>query len=380
MPWGTRMAASTTPATRSERNQRRSYPRRARTPGTALPTHDLPSVTVIEPRVLRRRSLRRQNLGGRGGAPVKDAWLPSTRRVGHRPGSGPRPDSVPPMPSSPNQGDAEFLGLTATEDDPGHCSMTVVDRLARFDGRLYGGAAIAASIAAAEVVSGRTAVWMTTQFVSTTELGTDVDITAEVLAPGKRTNQVRVTGTGPDGQVVFASLGATGHRRPDGITGEFERGPTVTPPDEAHPWTNPFSAVARAAGIDVGNVTPPKRGFATSVDMREPDILDHPDPGVGRVCLWVRRRDRQPITPAVAGYMADMVPMSIAHALGEMVGGTSLDNTIRIGSFTDTEWVLLDLRPHLAAGGYGHGVAHVWSEDGQLLATASQTASMFRFD
>jgi acyl-CoA thioesterase len=94
----------------------------------------------------------------------------------------------------------------------------------------------------------------------------------------------------------------------------------------------------------------------------------------------VRRRDQRPITPAVAAYIADMVPMGIAHAVGELVGGISLDNTIRIGSFVDTEWVLLDLRPHLAFGGYGHGAVHVWSEGGRLLATASQTASMFRVD
>ena len=60
--------------------------------------------------------------------------------------------------------------------------------------------------------------------------------------------------------------------------------------------------------------------------------------------------------------------------------GTSLDNSIRVGEFVDTEWVLLDLRPHLAAGDYGHGTVHVWSEDRRLLATASQTASMMRFD
>ena len=33
MPWGTRMAASTSPATRSERSHRFSYPRAAPTPG-----------------------------------------------------------------------------------------------------------------------------------------------------------------------------------------------------------------------------------------------------------------------------------------------------------------------------------------------------------
>lgn len=48
--------------------------------------------------------------------------------------------------------------------------------------------------------------------------------------------------------------------------------------------------------------------------------------------------------------------------------------TIRLGSFEETEWILLDLRPHFAAGGYGHGVAQVWSENSHLLAAASQTA------
>ena len=45
-----------------------------------------------------------------------------------------------------------------------------------------------------------------------------------------------------------------------------------------------------------------------------------------------------------------------------------------------TEWVLLDLRPHLSTGGFGHGVAHAWTPDGHLLATASQTAAMRPFD
>jgi acyl-CoA thioesterase len=121
-------------------------------------------------------------------------------------------------------------------------------------------------------------------------------------------------------------------------------------------------------------------GFITVVEMRHAPVTAHPDAGRGRVCLWVRRKDGTPITPALAAYLADMVPMSIARACGVVAGGTSLDNTIRIGSFVESEWVLIDLRPHLAVGDYGHGAAHVWSEDGHLMATASQTASMLHFD
>jgi acyl-CoA thioesterase len=279
------------------------------------------------------------------------------------------------------QSDADFLGLRAG-DGPGRFDFTVENHLSRLDGRLYGGTAIAVSITAAELVSERQALWMTTQFVSTAPQGAVVSVLAEVLAPGRRTNQVRVTGTNADGEVVFASLGATGHPRADGgLEGEFESPPRVQPPDEAEPWESPFTGLLQFAEGELTLPPLPKGvGFTTVLEMRGPTILEHPDPGPGRLCLWVRRRDRQPITPAVAAYIADMVPLSVAYACETVAGGTSLDNSMRIGRFVDTEWILIDLRPHLAIGNYGHGAAHIWSEDGHLLATASQTASMIQFD
>ena len=60
--------------------------------------------------------------------------------------------------------------------------------------------------------------------------------------------------------------------------------------------------------------------------------------------------------------------------------GTSLDNAMRFGGATTSEWVLLELDPHLASGGYGHGGLFVWSPDGRLLATGSQTAALLLFD
>jgi acyl-CoA thioesterase II len=139
--------------------------------------------------------------------------------------------------------------------------------------------------------------------------------------------------------------------------------------------------MARGAGIDPTLLPlPAGAGFSAAVELRHPEVTHHPDPGPGRVCVWARRTDGGPVTAAVAAYLADMVPMAVARAHGVVAMGTSLDNTIRIGAFTTSEWVLIDLRPHLAAGGYGHGVAHVWSESGHLMATASQTAVMRPFD
>jgi acyl-CoA thioesterase II len=287
-----------------------------------------------------------------------------------------------PDPSDPDRhdGDAAFLGLSG-DPGQGRFRFVVEDRLSRMDGRLYGGTAIAVSIAAAQQVTGRPALWMTTQFVSTAEHGAAIDVAVEVLAPAKRTNQVRVTGSDAGGSIVFASLGATGHHRPDGLSGTFERPPTVTPPADSEAWSSPFAGMAEAAGVEVPVPRfPSGTGFNAVVEIRRAGIVSHPDPGPGRICLWVRRRDREPVTAALAAFLADMVPLSVAHACGVVAGGTSLDNSIRVGTFVETEWVLLDLRPHLAAGDYGHGTAHIWSEDGSLLATASQTASMRRFD
>ena len=273
--------------------------------------------------------------------------------------------------------DADFLGLVDA-GSPGHFTFEVQNHLARLDGHLYGGTAIAVSITAAELVSERTALWMTTQFVATAPPRATVSVHAEVLAPGRRTNQVRVTGTDEEGRTMFASLGATGHHKPDGLHGVFERPPVVERPEDSERWVNPVVGVLRKAGYDGGLPDlPADAGFGAAIEFRGPAIHEHPDPGPGRICLWLRRHDGVPVTAALAAFMADFVPLSLAHACGVMAGGVSLDNTIRIGAVEPTEWVLLDLRPHLAVGGYGHGAVQIWTEDGHLLATASQSASLF---
>lgn len=281
----------------------------------------------------------------------------------------------------PVQSDLDLLGLVAN-GDPGRYRFVVEPHLSRPDARLYGGTAIAVSVAAAEAVTGRQALWMTTQFVATIAEGQPVDVHTEVLAPGRRTNQVRVTGTGPDGATVFASLGATGAPRDDGLDGAFEQMPVAGAPEEAPTWKSPFSALAEASGTDV-DATVGKMslnaGMGQLIELRTATIESHPDPGPGRVAIWARRRDGVAITPTMAAFIADMIPLAVAHAFGVVAGGTSLDNTMRYGRFEPTEWVLLDLRAHGAVGSYGHGLAHLWSPDGVWLGTASQTASMRSF-
>lgn len=97
------------------------------------------------------------------------------------------------------------------------------------------------------------------------------------------------------------------------------------------------------------------------------------------MALWARMRE-MPQTRPTLGFLADMVPAGVMRALGKVGAGTSLDNAMRFGATPGTEWILLDLDPHLASGGYLHGAARVWSSDGTLLAVASQTAKLIVWD
>jgi len=52
---------------------------------------------------------------------------------------------------------------------------------------------------------------------------------------------------------------------------------------------------------------------------------------------------------------------------------------LRVARLVPTEWVLCDIHIHALAHGFGQGLAHLWAEDGTLLATASQSISVRRW-
>ena len=103
------------------------------------------------------------------------------------------------------------------------------------------------------------------------------------------------------------------------------------------------------------------------------EIEGNPAPD-GRSLLWARMPDLLELSSGAAlAILGDYVPFGIGQALGRMGGGNSLDNTLRVYRLVPTTWVLLDIRIHAVAHGFGHGVVHLWAEDGTLLATASQS-------
>ena len=262
----------------------------------------------------------------------------------------------------------QFLALQVDED-PTRSRYDLVSHLARTDGALYGGTALAASLQAFEVATGRPALWCTTQFSASTAMGARIDQTVEVLAEGRNVAQLRLSAS-TEGRLLYSALGATGLPR-SGPAGEAEgTGPAmpevVSPADaEVREWHT---------GAEVG--------FSTITEFRQ--VPYPPDPVTGdvrpgRVAMWARMPGETRHTPSTLAFLADMVPIAICHAAGVAGAGTSLDNTLRVAHLVESEWVLLDLEGHIARGGYGHGAVHVWSEDGVLMATGSQTSPLIVF-
>ena len=95
--------------------------------------------------------------------------------------------------------------------------------------------------------------------------------------------------------------------------------------------------------------------------------------GTGRSALWARLPETLDMSAGALAILGDYVPFGVGQSLGRMAGGNSLDNTLRIVRLVPTRWVLVDIRIQAVANGFGHGIAHLWAEDGTLLATASQS-------
>jgi acyl-CoA thioesterase len=269
-----------------------------------------------------------------------------------------------PAPAS----DLEFLGLEVLDAER---STFVLERhLVRPDGRLYGGTAVAVAVMLAEQATDRTPIWTTVQFVrADTHLGDRIDCRTEVVNLGRRTAQVRVTGS-IDGVEVFCALGATGNHKPGGMAGVMETPPRVLPPDASPRYKFKLPTHLAAQGIDIDASGGLGGANEIRIAVADEDYAFERD----QVLLWTRIPGRE-ATPAILGFLSDLAPIAVIKACGASGGGSSIDNTLRFATgASDGEWLLAQIVPKFAVGGYATGSVYLWSESGRLLGTASQTS------
>jgi acyl-CoA thioesterase len=256
--------------------------------------------------------------------------------------------------------DRELLELEVSEDGRDATVKLSDIHMAPF-GRMYGGAGTALASAVIEAATGRRLVWVTTQFIGACGQGDGLHLRAEVLAAGRRTSQVQVRAHAGS-RLIFQALGAAGEAAsgiPDGTAIPDRTVPAL--PDVPPPGDCPLMPM------------PPGPGFFGLAEQRYASART-----ASPHRWWIRLPGRRLTRPALLGLAADFVPGMVMRGIGEPGAGTSLDNTIRVGIASDSEWVLIDGSPEQAAGGFGHGHVRLWGADGTLAGVASQSAALWR--
>ncbi len=254
----------------------------------------------------------------------------------------------------------EFLGLEATHN-PHRWNFTVTPGLSTAGGFLFGGCGLSAAIAALEGTTGRPVVWATAQYLSYAQPGSVVDLDVTIAVEGRQSTQARAVGHVADREIftVNAALGS----RPMEVQAAYLQPLAVPRPEDCDP--RPLRAIGEES---IMNRVEMRLAAARGWD----EIEGNPAPG-GRSALWARIPDLIEPSAAALAILGDYVPFGIGQALGELAGGNSLDNTLRVVRIVPTEWVLLDIQIDGVDHGFGHGTVRLFAEDGTLLATASQS-------
>lgn len=252
-----------------------------------------------------------------------------------------------------------FLGLEPTTD-PLQWRLPVTTGVSTPGQFLFGGCGLAAGVSAMEHASGRPAVWASAQYLSYAPTGSVVDFTVNLAVVGHQTTQARAIGR-VEGKEILAVNAALGRRELD-VSGTWVNPPDVPGPDE--------SVQRRVPPEFSGTVL--ERVEIRLARGRQLEELDG-TPGDGRCALWARLLGQLEPSSAWLAVLGDYVPSGVAQALGRPSIGNSLDNTIRVVRLVPSEWILCDIHVLAIANGFGHGRAHLWSQDGTLLGVASQS-------
>ncbi len=253
-----------------------------------------------------------------------------------------------------------FLGLEQSHN-PFRWSMELKPHLLTGGGFLFGGCGLGAAISALEATTDRRVIWATSQYLSYARVGEFLDVDITVAVDGKNTSQARVVCHVGNREIltVNAALG----ERDFPHTGQWEQMPDVPPPTKC-PLREHF--VDEADTISA-------RMEQRLVKGRMVDDLDG-TLGDGQTMMWARLPEViEGVDATTLAILGDFVPMGVGQALGIRGGGNSLDNTLRVVDLVPTQWVLLDIRVHGVRNGFGHGLVHMFAEDGTLMATASQS-------
>jgi acyl-CoA thioesterase-2 len=252
----------------------------------------------------------------------------------------------------------DFLGLTRVDETT--WSFVVTERLITPGHFLYGGAGLAAGLAALEEASARATVWGCAQYLTHAPTNATVTLSTELAVVGRHVTQARCVAH-VDGQQILTVNAALGSGELSSPT------PWATMPDVPGPLDCPPRHLPLAMGANLFAHVESRTALG-----RTPDELDG-TPGSPVSALWVRLPGHLEPSAATLAIFGDYVSGGAMEPMGQRTMGRSLDNTLRVATLEPTEWVLIEIHMHALHDGMGQGTAFLWSENGTLLATASQS-------
>ncbi len=211
----------------------------------------------------------------------------------------------------------------------------------------------------------RPLVWATAQYLSYASPPSvmDIDVTIAGRRPATSPRPGR-SATSADREIltVNAALGHARHRR---RPARGRRRPTCRRP-----------TTCRAAHVP--RLTSRTRSWAASTcgwpRRRDCDELDGRAVGRRRVgAVGPHPRAARDVGRRRSPSSATTCRSASARRSGARPAATASTTRCASARLVPTEWVLLDIRIDAVANGFGHGVVHLWAEDGTLMATASQS-------
>lgn len=264
----------------------------------------------------------------------------------------------------------EFLGMDQVRD-PLHWRLDVIPELTTPGKFLFGGCGLGAALVALEAAAERPTVWATAQYLSFARTHSVLDLTVTLAAVGRRVTQARVVGFVDDREILTVNA-ALGRSDPVGPV----EGVWLTPPEVPPPSVCPLRRLPDPESASIFDRLEVRLAEGWSFEeLARGDVPSRPNSA-----LWVRIPGHlAPSAPTLA-IIGDYLSGGVSQALGHRAMSRSLDNTLRVARLEPSEWVLCDCRVQAVADGYGQGQAYLWSESGSLLATASQSMSVRRWD
>jgi acyl-CoA thioesterase len=259
----------------------------------------------------------------------------------------------------------EFLAMERLDDSTWRFRVT--ERLITPGKFLFGGCGLASGIVALEEASERPTIYAAAHYLSFAPLDTEVIVKVNLAVVGHRVTQARALATesGREVLTVNAALG----------TGELTApGPWLTMPNVPRPEECTQRVMPHR--IDSSIFDHLETRIASG---RRYEDLDG-TPGSPVSALWARVPSHLEPSAATLAIFGDLVAGGSTQPLGRSTMGRSLDNTIRVATLVPTEWVLVEIHMHALAGGFSQGTGFLWSEDGTLLGTASQSMSSKYWD